>query len=256
MSNITYTGVINDLHIPFHAPDHIELVLQTFEDRGVNRIIINGDLIDAISLNQHQPRDPELEVSLKDEFDQAREFLFNLRERFPKVEIIFLMGNHETRLKRYLLKNAPVLWNILKLEDELQLAALNITWFDYQVPFQLEKTNLWFMHSPPSYGKTGAMTSLERKVDRSYMYACTHRVQHACKTGDSGQLVHCWFNGWLGSTNLSEKHSRAYGWTKNHENWQKCASIVAVMDKKRFVVEQFTSLEEGIIATNGFIYHL
>jgi hypothetical protein len=21
--------------------------------------------------------------------------------------------------------------------------------------------------------------------------------------------VHCWFNGWLGSTNISEKHSRA-----------------------------------------------
>ena len=254
---ITLTGVINDLQWPWFDPYSVELVLQAYEDVGIDRLVINGDLIDFPNLSTHSARDPELKIILKDSLEWGRNFFVDLRKRFPRAEIIYKLGNHDQRFERFIMRDCAILWNILTLEKELQLESQNIIWTPYNEKTRLEKTNLYFMHSPPSYGKSGSMTSLERKMDASYMYACTHRVQHSCKTGDSGEIYHCWFNGWLGSTDLTPEHKRGYNWTKGHDNWQQCAGLIAVEDEKTFHVQQSMIHKKGkkrSISFNGVIY--
>jgi UDP-2,3-diacylglucosamine pyrophosphatase LpxH len=114
---ITKTGVINDLHLLPNTPrPMVDLVLDAFEDVGIDRLIINGDLLDFININLHGPKHPDVISTLEDEIIEGREFLEELRARFPDIHIVFLFGNHEDRLDRFILKHAKPFWHICRLE--------------------------------------------------------------------------------------------------------------------------------------------
>jgi len=241
---ITKTGVINDLHLLPNTPRPIvDLVLDSFEDIGVTRIVINGDLIDFININLHGPKHPDVVSTLEDEIYEARDFLEELRRRFPKAHIVFLYGNHEDRLDRFILKNAKQLFHICRLEVMLELERLKIEFYEYNHKYQLEKTNLFIQHSPPSYGVNGARTSLLTKLDENYIFACSHREQHSAVTGGSGVTYRCWFNGWLGSRTITREAEKIFSYTKGHTNWQHTAGVVYVINEKEFFYNQFSIQE-------------
>jgi hypothetical protein len=246
---ITLTGVINDLHIPFHDPVATQLVLDAFEDIGIDRLVINGDALDFYNVNMHGPKHPEVQENLEDEFYAGHEFFSNLKKRFKNI--VFIMGNHEDRLDRFILKHCKPFSNIVTVEKMLDLSGIEVV--PYNQEYKLENTKLRIQHSPPSYSKNGAMVSLERKMDLSHIYGCSHRVQHACKTGGSGEVYNVWYNGWLGSTRLSKQHRRVFSFAKGHENWQQCASLVTVVNKKMFHVEQ-SQIINNTIRLNGNLY--
>ena len=216
-----------------------DLVLDAFEDININRLVINGDLVDFININLHGPKHPDVVSTLEDEINEAREFLEDLRRRFPDIEIIFLYGNHEDRLDRFILKHAKPFWNICRLEAMLNLEALNIEFYEYNYAYRLEETNLFIQHSPPSYGVNGARTSLLKKLDANYIFGCSHREQHSAVTGASGKIYRCWFNGWLGSTTITREASKIFSYAKGHESWQRCAGVVYTIDGKDFFYNQF-----------------
>jgi hypothetical protein len=237
---ITKTGIINDLHLLPNTPRPVvDLVLDSFEDIGVHRIIINGDLLDFININLHGPKHPDVICTLEDEIFEARNFLRELRERFKKAHIVFLFGNHEDRLDRFILKNAKPFWNICRLETMLELEKLDIEFYEYNYKYRLEKTNLFIQHSPPSYGVNGARTSLLTKLDENYIFGCSHREQHCAITGGSGQVYRAWFNGWLGSTTITREAEKIFSYTKNHSAWQRCAGVAYVIDEVDFFYNQF-----------------
>lgn len=249
---ITRTLVFNDVHIPYHDPENLALLVDIAVDIDVDRVVIAGDLLDFYNVNSYG-KHPDVETVLEEEISAGREFLELLRERLPTAEIVFLFGNHEDRLDRYIVDKCPVFWNIIKLEKMLNLKRLNISYEYYNYCYQLEETSLFIQHSPPSYSKSGALTSLELKADRSYIFACTHRRQSAFKTGASGLEYQVYFNGCLCSARLSKEHKRVFSYKKGHENWQQCASIVTVFNRKKFEISQF-SLREGTAVVDGALY--
>jgi hypothetical protein len=238
--SITKTGIINDLHlVPPYSHPCVELVLEAFEDIKVDRIIINGDLIDFININLHGPKHPDIINTLEDEIYFARDWFKNLRERFPDVELIFLYGNHEDRLDRWLLKHAKPFWHICRLEKMLNLEALDIEFYEYNYEYQLENTNLYIQHSPPSYGVNGARTSLLKKMDANYIFGCSHREQHTAVTSGTGKVYRCWFNGWLGSDTATREHEKIFSYHKGHGSWQRCAGVAYVLNGSEFIYDQF-----------------
>ena len=123
------------------------------------------------------------------------------------------------------------------------------------------------MHSPPSYGENSASVSLRKKVDGNYLFACTHRIDSAYKTGVNGTLYRVYCNGWLGNKKKLiewlkevERDKKAFSvrqifsYAKNHENWQDCFSFVSVCDGF-FHVEQ-VPIENGRFITNHNFYSL
>jgi predicted phosphodiesterase len=244
--------VMNDQHWPYHDPRALEICVQIAEDEGVDEIIINGDLADFYSINMHSSPHPEVVHTLEDELCEVRMFLEYLRSRFPKIKIMYIMGNHEDRLERFVLKHTKVFHNILRFENQLMLDNLKIDWIPYNQYYEVIPNKLRVQHSPPSYGVNGARTSLLKKLDCSYIYGCTHRMQHACQTTASGEVVHAWFNGWLGSTTLSKAHKRVFSYAKGHENWQQCAGIIEIYEDKWWF-NQF-AINEGFALYNGKVY--
>jgi hypothetical protein len=190
---------------------------------------------------------------LEDEIYAGKEWLENLRKRFPTQHIVFLYGNHEDRLDRYVVQNSKIFWNFLKLENMLDLKGLNIEFYHYNYCYQLEKTNLYIQHSPPSYGVSGTRTSLLKKMDASFIYGCTHRKQMSCMTGHSGNVYTVYFNGWLGNVNKNKESKRVFSYAKGHENWQPAACFVDVLNEKQFFVTQL-DIHNYKFVFDGFLY--
>ena len=250
-------GVINDLHIPYHDRIAVAMSLRIFKDAGVDEIILNGDVLDFYTLNFYSSKHPDVKEALTTEIDAGIDFLVSLRKMFPDQKITFLFGNHEHRLDRWVVKNCPHFWNMLKLDKMLRLEELKIGWLPYQTPYSITDS-LKLMHSPPSYGVNGARTSLLKKMDTSYIYACTHRVQHSCQTTDSGKVIHAWFNGWLGDTGKfpteeNKQNKTVFDYMKGHDSWQKVCLLADVFDDGLFSVHQIHL--NGYKATWGSKYY-
>lgn len=229
---------MNDLHGPWHCPVSTEIMFAIALDIGVDVIWINGDFLDFYNVNSHGPKHPHVGTTLEDEIEWGRQALRKIRKMFPNITINYLYGNHEDRLERFLIKNCRELFDSVKLHKLLELDELGIMWYPYNTRKQVENTNLYIQHSPPSYGKNGAMTSLEKDIDQSSIYGCTHRQQLATRTGKSGDQYYCYYNGWLGSSTRTREHRRIFSYAKGHESWQSCFAVVTTYGGEHFKVEQ------------------
>lgn len=123
------TVVIGDVHVPFHDPVALGLVYQFIEQTQPDRVIINGDFLDCYKIS-HFSKDPLRGQAFPAEIAAARDLLRKLRRVAPDAEITFISGNHEHRLHRYIINNAPELRGLdgLCIEDQLHLGDLNIGW--------------------------------------------------------------------------------------------------------------------------------
>lgn len=242
--------VFNDVHGPWHDPIKVELVLLVgdflFKKKVLDEIIIDGDLLDFYNIHSHGPKHSQIITTLEEELQWGTDFIEALRKRFPGIKITFIFGNHEDRLDRFIQENCKAFHNILRLENQLRLKENDIDFLPYNSAYRVAETNLFIQHSPPSYGVNGARTSLLTKHDRSYIYACTHRKQMASITTASGKVHYCYYNGWLGSTTLTEEHRRVFSYTKGHESWQGAFSLVDVVNGVEFQVTQYGFLGDSV----------
>jgi len=249
--------VFNDVHMPFHDSKLITsnakgLVLDVAKDIQVDHIIINGDLVDFYDINSHGPSHPDVKQKLEDELNMGRDFFEALRERF-KCRITFIAGNHENRLDRFIMNNAPNFWNLFRLEKYFNLEKLDIEYLEYNDAYRIYDSNLYVQHSPPSYGVNGARTSLLKKIGSSNIWGCTHRAQHSCVSGHGNEVYHAWFNGWLGSTTETIEHKRVFSYAKGHENWQQCFTIINLLNDVEYHVQQVPIVNHRCVV-DGALY--
>lgn len=244
--------VSNDWHIPLHDPRSCQLVVDIAEDLAVEYFVINGDLADFYLLNSHHKKDPEVEFTLEDEIFQCNEWLDIIQKQLKDTKIHYIMGNHEDRLDRFIRDNCPVFWNRLTVENEFRLKERGITQTPYNERWRVKGTDLYIQHSPPSYGVNGARTSLLAKPGASHIWGCTHRMQQAHITDALGKIRSTYFNGWLGSTTLTNQHKAVFKYTKNHENWQQGFSIVTVIGQETFVNQY--QIKDYRVVVGGNVY--
>lgn len=227
-------AVWGDIHGPFEDKRAVNLFLDVVEDLGISGMIINGDLLDFYALNSYGPKDPRVHQSLEDEFYWGQEFISDLRKRFPKLKIVFVFGNHEDRLDRFVMKNCKAFMNFLQLDKMLRLKEHNIEWIPYNERYQIGKTNLFVQHSPPSYSENAAATSMKKKIDQDHIWNCTHRPDSRICIGSSGKVYTSYINGWFGSKGIIKKlqtempgNRRVFKFTKNHESWARSFCLVS-----------------------------
>lgn len=229
-------GVLGDLHLPWANDRKIELAYCVMKDVGITHLILNGDVADFYNLNAHGPKDPQIKTKLDDEFDSLVEFLQFTRKFFGhSVKIIYIFGNHEHRLDRFVMANCPAFYNHLRLDKMLQLDSLGIDWIPYNQPYLVKGANLRIQHSPPSYSENLANTSLKKKIDVDHIFNCAHRLDFATRTGASGKDYTVISNGWFGSLEIIRKNQnempenrRVYHFTKFHESWNTAFTLAYV----------------------------
>lgn len=209
--------VWSDVHIWDHDEAALRAAKKFLLDVRPN-LILNGDFSELQCFSKHG--DLVNPGQWKEERRMIKRELYWLRDILPDKEIIYIEGNHETRLKRYLARNAPVLSGTLSLETELDLDKLGIPFVPeeqaYDNPTKLGRLTVvhgwWFndnaakkhlmamgdvlvghvhrpgMHSMPMGGRTG----------HGYVAPCLRKLNPGYQTGKQGGWAHgfCVVNVW------------------------------------------------------------
>ncbi len=110
--------LLSDLHFPFHNRKVIETAIDRAKKDGVVGVILNGDILDSHEVSDFD-KEPTAPRYVK-EIEQGNQFLDWLDGKLPTARIIYKEGNHEERLKRYIIKRAPALFGL----DVVTLPAL------------------------------------------------------------------------------------------------------------------------------------
>ena len=107
--------VISDLHSLFCNKAAVELAIKEGLNEKCDAVLINGDLIDFYSVSDFCT-DPSI-GHFKEEQEWGRMFLSMLQQLFGVV--YYKAGNHELRLRRYLMRNAAKIYSedLLTLQD-------------------------------------------------------------------------------------------------------------------------------------------
>jgi predicted phosphodiesterase len=102
--------VLSDLHIPHSDDAAVDAALGYGDEFKPDAILLNGDLADFYQISRFD-KDPTV-PKIKYELACLNQFFCHLAARFPKARVYYKLGNHDERLDRYLMLNAPELFDI------------------------------------------------------------------------------------------------------------------------------------------------
>jgi len=181
---------IPDLHCPYNDKRATELMFDAMTGFKPDTVVIMGDWIDCLAVS-HWSKDPRRVMSLEEEARIAGVYL----DRITAKKKIFIEGNHENRLQRYLQEKAPELLpfsdipSILKLKER---GWQHVAYKDYTTIGKLHLT-----HDVGSAGRYNVYKTLDT-FQSSVITAHTHRLGYVVE-GDAtgGCQVSAQF-GWLG----------------------------------------------------------
>lgn len=109
--------IAGDVHFPHEDKTCLKAFLSFLSRYKPTHVIIHGDLVDFEALSRFL-KDPRKVADPQKEIDAAKKFLSEVKQRCPKAELVFGFGNHEERLERLLMRNAPQLLYLDCLELE------------------------------------------------------------------------------------------------------------------------------------------
>ena len=122
--------VVSDIHFPFQDDDAIKAFFKFLKENTVDTIILNGDIIDCYDVSRFD-KDISRMNSLQKEINLVNKFFSRTREINPEAKIVFIKGNHEDRIERYLKKHNELFsLDVLKIPNLLNLEKFNIEYCD------------------------------------------------------------------------------------------------------------------------------
>lgn len=246
--------IIPDTHRPFHHVKAYNLMLEVASDlkSQLNEIVVLGDYADFYSVSSHS-RDPRVFHMLQDEVVDVLAGLSELDHLFPDAKKVFLQGNHEFRLERYLVDKAPALFGITDTRFLLGFDQRpNWRYIPYG-PNQSHKvlgSYLRARHEPlASSAKATAAKAL-----CSIVYGHIHRIESSHIVGMDGTNHIACSVGWLGD----KSKDLIYSYVKNHHQWQMGFGLCWVDQKNKFFhLDTVHILEDGnqvSCVVNGKLY--
>lgn len=183
-TNLETGIIIGDLHVPYEDARAVKLVLEIAKDLKVDHFIINGDFFDMYSVSRHS-KDPRRAFNLKNEIDDGKALL-NKIKKIGARNNVFLGGNHEDRLERYLRDRAPELYEIISIPKILELDRLGFKYIPYKNHYQIGK--LFVTHDVGVSGKYAVWRALDA-FQHNIVTGHTHRFAHIVE-GDARGVRH------------------------------------------------------------------
>jgi len=126
-----------DEHIPYHDPKARELALKIITDFNPDLMVAGSDAVDFYAVSSFD-KDPKRAFGLQGEIDLFKKAQREWRDAAPNAKRVYLIGNHEDRLRRYLWRH-PELDSLeaLELPELLGLKELGIS-YDEGIDANLE----------------------------------------------------------------------------------------------------------------------
>ena len=221
--------LIPDCHIPYEDKRAYQLMLDVAKDLNPQEIVILGDYADFYAINSHG-KDADKNHILMDEVSEVVERLKELKSLFPHSKRVYICGNHEHRLARYVNSKCPDLYGVTDVRSILELNLLGFEFVPYgpRQKYKVLDSGLIARHEPLGGGVHVAHNSAVKSVS-SIVFGHTHRLQQSeIYTVDGLPLIgtSC---GWLG-----DKNHQVFEYVKTHHQWGLGFGIAQV-DKGRLV---------------------
>jgi predicted phosphodiesterase len=221
--------IIPDCHIPFEDKKAYELMLKVGQHIQPEEIVILGDYADFYDVSSHG-KDPHIVSKLLDEVEAVKGRLAELRRLFPSAEIVYIEGNHEYRLGRYIRDKAPELFGIVGVENILGLEGFGIKFIPYG-PCQKHRVlgaSIIARHEPLAGGVHVAHNTASKAL-HSVIFGHTHRIQESQIVSFNGENHRGISSGWLGNCRLP-----AFNYVKAHHQWALGFSVLTLTGKTWF----------------------
>jgi predicted phosphodiesterase len=188
--------LIPDCHVPYHDKDAFNLMLKAGKILKPDHVVILGDFADFYGVSSHS-KDPNRALKLKEEIEDVKTALDQVIALGAKNNV-FVAGNHEDRLERYLRDRAPELFNFISIPKILELKEKGFTYTPYKQAYKIGKLNI--THDTGVAGKYAHYKALET-FQHNIIIGHTHRIGYAVEGDAQGQRHLCAQLGWLGDVN-------------------------------------------------------
>lgn len=196
---------IPDTHIPFHHARAWMLTLEILNWWRPDTIVILGDFFDFYAPSRFD-KSPKRQQRLVDELAFSRGFLDQL-ESMGASRLVYLEGNHENRLARYVTSNAPALDGLpgLSVPEVLKLDA-----WEY-LPYR-KRLKIGDAHVSHDVDNKCGVTAIRRSLVsemRSTIIGHIHRAgTEVMMNADGDRLIGQSF-GWLGDAEQIDYRDKA-----------------------------------------------
>lgn len=185
--------IVPDCHVPYEDRRAFELMLEAGRRLKPHTVVLLGDFADFYSVSSHS-KNPERARDLAFEVEKVHERLRDVRALGAR-RLVYIAGNHEDRLSRYLMDKAPELFGTVKLEEVLGLKALGFEYVPYRRAARVGKLNL--THDVGNSGAT-AHTRASALFGGNVVIGHTHRLAYAVQGDAQGDAHVAAMLGWLG----------------------------------------------------------
>ena len=217
--------VANDFQVPFHDERALALFTRFLREEQPDWLILNGDFQDFWEISSFD-RTPRAGKAFTEEIKIGQKILKSFRRILPRAGITWIEGNHEFRLRKYLIKNAKELYEIpgLRVPELFHLKELNITYIPCHALASTFTDNfvrvgkLYVGHWDTVAKQGGyAAKGLVEEKGVSLLQGHTHRFGAHARTTVDGRVL-------LGIENFSMcARSASY---VAHPNWQLGFSVI------------------------------
>jgi predicted phosphodiesterase len=219
-------------------------MLDIAKDFKPDEIVVLGDFFDAYSVSFHS-KNPERDfTTIEHELEISRPELARIQAINPKARLVFLCGNHEDRISRYLKHNAPKLARSMNLESMLDLPRGTVF-------FPYGQRNRYFMGKLMATHGTlfnqHVAQAMLRKYGCSVIFGHTHRLQEFNAKTVHGERIKGITIGWLGDSH----HAGEY--IQDLADWCHAFALSYHYPNGEFVIQTIEILK-GKAVFDGKIY--
>lgn len=184
---------IPDLHAPYHDKQAWRLVLKVARTFEPHTIITMGDFGDFYSVSRHA-KSPHRDRKLRWELDSVNACLDQL-DALGASRKIFIGGNHESRLTRYLQEKAPELFDVVTIPELLHLPTRHWEYVPYGKHIRLGK--VFHTHDVGAAGRYACHRALDY-YKHGVVTGHVHRMGYVVEGNLGGDTQISANFGWLG----------------------------------------------------------
>jgi predicted phosphodiesterase len=191
--------LIFDLHLPYHDKDKLKGALIHAKRYGCDCVVFGGDGLDNYKVSTYEkvPNAPSMQI----EFQIGVEVLTATKQLFgPKCLYIYKLGNHEDRMDRYIMRNAPELWTEpgAAIADRLRLKELGYDLVLSQQMIEAGHLTILHGHEIKAGGQNPAQAKLKKALT-NIIFGHHHKIDTAAMRGTNGKTIRAWGAGMLGA---------------------------------------------------------
>lgn len=204
-AQIDYRRVTNpktneEVLIPIHDERAMKLAQYICNLLQPDVIVNLGDTVDLAALSRFNPDSDHFHRTLGPSFQRVHDFYAQLRSDNPHARIVEVDSNHNTRLKNFVLKNMPQLYNMHRAGDDedypvmsypylANLQKLNVEWYSGYGAAEFQYADdLAFIHGTMSTASSSTAAKLSKvNPDRNIVQGHAHRAESFHRTDRKGK---------------------------------------------------------------------